>query len=381
MYDPIELPAETLDLRDLTWQIAKKYQMPLESRILSGEQLARTDLIPGREAAKDAGLWGLTLPEDVGGADLSMFNLVSITEVAARPLAQLRFGGDNIPAALLTATGRQKQRYADPLLSGAKDFCFAQTEPGGGADPARAIRARAVRDGDEWVINGTKVFISAVEFSDIVFVVVRTDGPGTRPGVSMIAVDLDNPGLTIGRAIEVLGGMTLHELFFDNCRVPDYALLGSEGSGFGQAQKMLSAARMTVGATALGIATRALEMTIDYAKSREAFGGPLADKQVIQGFIADSWMEIHQARLALYNAAKRTDDGHDTRVEAGMVKLLGTETVGRVLDRAIQVHGAAGVAFDNPLSHWYGLQRLARIYEGPTEVHKYRVIARKLLAS
>lgn len=144
---------------------------------------------------------------------------------------------------------------------------------------------------------------------------------------------------------------------------------------------MLGSARMGVAATALGIATRALGMTVEYARQRQAFGSPHSRKQAAQGFVVDSWMEIHQARPALCNAARRTDEGHDTRVEAALVEVLGTEVVGRVLDRAIQVHGAAGVALDNPLPHWYGAQRNARIYEGPTEVHKYHVIARRLPGS
>ncbi|MGG7099868.1 acyl-CoA dehydrogenase family protein [Rhodococcus sp. 24CO] len=381
MYDPIEFPEETRDIRDLTTKICEKYQMPLEERILAGEKLTHTDFEPGIRAAREAGLWGLSLPEELGGANLSCYNLVAVQEAASKPLAPLRFWGE-LPPFLWNASGKQKELYADPVLSGEKAFCFAQTEPSGGSDPAGSIRTRAVRDGAEWVITGNKVFITAVDFADFVFVVAVT-GTDQRQqgGISMFVVDIDNPGLKITREIDVLGGTRVHELFFDNCRVPAHALLGAEGGGFGQAQQMLSAARMTVGAAALGIAWRALEMMTGYAKQREAFGSRLADKQAVQGFIVDSWIEIHQARLAMYHAAQRTDEGHDTRVEAGMVKVLGTETAGRVLDRAIQVYGGAGVSFDNPLAHWYGLQRLARIYEGPTEVHKYQVIARKLLNS
>lgn len=379
MYDPIDLPDETIALRELVMRIVEDHQMPLEKRILDGEQLTRADFAAGAKAARDAGLWGLTLPAEHGGAGLSAFNLMAVTETAAWSLAQLRFGG-SIPAALLTAEGEQRTRYTEPLLAGTMDYAFAQTEPGGGADPGGSIRTRAVRDGDGWVLTGNKVFISRVADADVIFVVAVTDG-GKRQhgGISMFAVEKDNPGLVISREIETLGGMKVHELFFEDCRVPGYAVLGGEGGGFKAAQALLSSARMTVAATSLGVATRALTMMIGYAKQRTAFGGPLSDKQAVQGMIVDSWTEIHTARLALYNAARRTDAGHDTRVEAGMVKVLGTETSGRVLDRAIQVHGAAGVSLDSPLAHWYGLQRMARIYEGPTEVHKYHVIARKLL--
>lgn len=379
MYDPIDLPEETVALRDLTLRIVSDHQMPLEKRILDGEELSEDDYAPGRDAARAAGLWGLTVPEEHGGAGLPVLDLMAVTETAAWSLAQLRFGG-SLPAGLLTADGEQRERYTEPILAGSKQYAFAQTEPGGGADPGGSIRTRAVRSGDDWVLNGNKVFISRVASADVVFVVAVTDGDKRQHGgISMFAVDKDNPGLIVSREITTLGGMKVHELFFEDCRVPGYAVLGGEGTGFRQAQALLSNARMTVAATALGIATRALAMTIDYAKQRASFGGPLSEKQAVQGMIVDSWTEIHTARLALYNAARRTDAGHDTRVEAGMVKVLGTETVGRVLDRAIQVHGAAGVSLDNPLAHWYGLQRMSRIYEGPTEVHKYHVIARKLL--
>ena len=380
LYDPIDRPAQTRELRALVRRICDDYQMPLEKRILAGDELTAADYAVGAEAARSAGLWGLGLPEEYGGANLSMYDLINCFEEASRPLAQLRFGG-NVPEALLTATGAQRERYTEPMLAGTMRYAFAQTEPSGGGDPGGSIRTRATRDGDGWVINGNKVFISAVAFADVILVVALTDAElRQRGGISIFVVDKSNPGLKITREIEVLGGMKIHELFFDNCRVDAHALLGNAGAGFKQAQTLLSGARMTVAATALGIADRALEMMIDYSKQRNVFGGLLSEKQAVQGFIVDSWMEIHQTRLALYNAAGRTDAGYDTRVEAGMVKVLGTETVGRVLDRAIQVHGASGASLDNPLAHWYGLQRLSRIYEGPSEVHKYHVIAKKLLA-
>ncbi|MFV0533523.1 MAG: acyl-CoA dehydrogenase family protein [Cumulibacter sp.] len=379
VFSPIDRPQETEDLRALVRTLVDDHQMPLEQRILRGDELREADYLPGRNAARDAGLWGLSTSEEHGGADLSVYNLINVFEVASWSLAQLRFGG-NVPEALLNATGQLRSRYADPMIAGEKRYAFAQTEPSGGGDPGGSIRTRAVRDGDEWIIDGNKVFISAVAAADVILVVAVTDDKlRQRGGISIFLVDKDNPGLQISREIEVLGGMKIHELFFEDCRVPEYAMLGAEGTGFRQAQRLLSTARMTVAATALGIADRALEMMTEYSKQRQAFGSPLSEKQAIQAFIVDSWMEIHQTRLALYNAAERTDKGYDTRVEAGMVKVLGTETVGRVLDRAIQVHGAAGASLDNPLAHWYGLQRLSRIYEGPSEVHRYHVIAKRLL--
>jgi acyl-CoA dehydrogenase len=162
--------------------------------------------------------------------------------------------------------------------------------------------------------------------------------------------------------------------------VDELSMIGMEGAGFKGAQKALSAARFDVAARALGIAQRAYEMMVDYAKQRVVFEGPLADKQAVQTMIVDSWLDIQQTRLMLYSCAEKDDRGEDTRVEASVMKMQGTEMVGRVLDRAIQVHGAAGCTYESPLAHWYDSQRMARIYEGPTEVHKYRVLARHLLA-
>jgi acyl-CoA dehydrogenase len=153
-----------------------------------------------------------------------------------------------------------------------------------------------------------------------------------------------------------------------------------EGTGFSGAQKALSAARFEVGARAIGIAQRCYEMMVEYAKTRVAFGGPLSEKQAIQSMIVDSWIEIQQSRLMMFAAAEKEDRGQDTRIEAGMIKMVATEMVGRVIDRAIQIHGGAGCTYESPLAHWYDGQRLARVYEGPTEVHKYRVLARHLLA-
>jgi acyl-CoA dehydrogenase len=380
MYDPIDLPEETLALKGLARQLVTRFQMPLEERMLQGETLTWEHDLPGTAAAKEAGLWGLTLPEEWGGANLSAFDRVAIEEEASRSLVPLKFGG-TVFGGLLHGSDTQKEEYLYPVLAGTKRYAFAQTEPGGGADPGRTIRTTARRKDGRWVITGSKVFVSNVTQADFLIVVAVTDAKRRqRGGITNFIVDKSNPGLHLGREIQTIGGMLLHEMFFDECEVPADAVVGTEGQGFHDAQFALTNARLGVGAASLGITGRALEMMIDQARQRELFGSPLSSKQATQGYVTDSWMELHQARLALYNAAHRVDQGKDIRVEASMVKLLGTELAGRVLDRAVQVHGAAGVALDNPLAHWYGMQRMARLYEGPTEVHKYQVLARKLLA-
>jgi acyl-CoA dehydrogenase len=373
-----EFREDTRAVKDLVRRLVNDFQMPLEARVLRGETLTHTDYEPGRQAAKKAGLWGLGMPQEFGGAALPLVDRLAITEENFRCLTPVRFGGKALPS-LLALQGEQRARYLDPFLAGTKSLAFAQTEPGGGSDPAGAIRTQARRKGDGWVINGTKVWISNVADADVVFVVARTDKDKRASGISMFAVEAGNPGM-VKREIPMLGGFRTHELIFDACELPGHALVSAEGGGFRNAQQALSAARFDVAARALGIAQRCLDMMIGYAKDRVLFGEPLSEMQSAQAAIVDSWVEIQQNQLLLYRSAEKHDHGEDTRVEAGMVKMTCTEMADRVIDRAIQLYGAAGCALDNPLAHWYNHQRLARIYEGPTELHKYRVLARHLLS-
>ena len=369
---------ETAAIVELTRRLVKDHQMPLEKRILAGEDLAPSDYQPGCEAAKAAGLWGLTAPESLGGIDLPIVTYLAIFEEKCKCLAEIQFGGSCPLPNLYGLEGEQKQRYLDPVLSGEKRLCFAQTEPSGGADPAMSINTKATHDGGGWVINGDKIWISNFANADHVYVVARTEKGKGAAGISMFAVETDNPGIT-AREIPMLGQFKTHQLIFDDCKVDELSLIGGEGAGFAGAQKSLSAARFEVGARALGIAQRCYDMMVDYAKTRHAFGGPLSEKQAIQSMIVDSWVEIQQNRLLMYACAEKADEGLDTRVEAGMIKMVCTEMVSKIIDRAIQIHGAAGGTYESPLAHWHDGQRLARIYEGPTEVHKFRVLARHLL--
>jgi acyl-CoA dehydrogenase len=374
-----ELPDETKALKQLVRQLVEKYQMPLEEKALRGEPITLGDLVPGRRAAKEAGLWGLSLPKEYHGANLSTLDNVVVTEENERCLVPLAFGG-RVPGFLLRLNERQKERYLYPVLTGQKRYAFAQTEPSGGSDPGGQIRTTATRRGAGWVVNGSKVFITFADVADFFIVVAVTD-PERRQhgGMTLFLVDRDTPGLTLGRAIRMLGGRTTYELFLDNVEVPDDAVVGRPGIGFALAQGLLSTARMNIGAKAVGIAGRCVEMMIAHAGTRFAFGETLAHKQAVQAMIVDSWVDVHQTRLVTYHAAWKNDRGEDTRVEAGLVKFLGSEMVGRVVDRAVQLHGAAGAALDSPLAHWYASVRTMRIYEGPTELQRYRVVARALL--
>jgi alkylation response protein AidB-like acyl-CoA dehydrogenase len=374
-----ELPEETRALRDLVRRLVEKHQMPLEQKLLRGETITPADLAPGRRAAKDAGLWGLSLSKEYGGAALSTLDNVVVAEESERCLVPLSFGG-RVPGFLFRLNEKQRERYLHPVLKGEKRYAFAQTEPSGGSDPGGQIKTSAVRKGAGWLINGSKVFITGVATADFYIVVAVTDAERRQHGgISLFLVDRDTPGVSIGRTIQHIGGRITHELFFNDVEVSDDSMVGKPGTGFSSAQGLLSKARMNIGAKAVGIADRCVEMMIAHARTRVAFGDVLARKQAVQSSIVDSWVDVHQTRLVVYHAAWKNDRGEDTRVEAGLVKFLGSEMVGRVVDRAMQLHGASGTSLDSPLAHWYAGVRLMRVYEGPTDVQRYQVVARSLL--
>lgn len=372
-----EFKEETRALVDLVGRITKDYQVQLETRKLRGEKLTLADYAPGREAARTAGLWGLSLPTELGGANLSLVDRLAVIEENRKCLTPIRFGGEILPE-LLHVQGEQKIRYLDPFLADATLICFALTEPGGGSDPARNTLSYARREGSCWVINGSKIWVSEFEDADRVFVFARTAAGKSADTLSMFAVEKGNPGL-IARPVPMLGGYTTHQLTFDNCKVDSFARIGTEGAGFKGAQDSLNATRFANAAATIGIAQRCYEMMVQCAKQRSLFGGPLSEKQAIQSMIVDCWIEIQQSRAMMYTCAEKHDRGADTRVEASMTKLVCTEMVGRVIDRAIQIHGGAGCTYESPLAHWYDVQRMSRIWVGASEVLKYRVLARHLL--
>ncbi len=355
-----ELSEESRMLQQLVRSLVLRYAAPLEAKILRDEPVTDEDMAPARSAVKDAGLLN---------PDLSTIDNVVVTEENSRYLVSLPIHE------MFRETGPDGRTIR---------FAFAQTEPSGGSDPGNNMQTTAVRDGDNWVINGAKTFITGADVAEVIYVMAVTD-PEKRQhgGISQFRVPRDTPGVTVGRRIRVLGreNTTLgpHEVFFDNVVVPHSAVVGSEGTGFRIAQRMLSNQRMNIGARSIGIAQRCYDMMVEYSKSRVLFGTPLAEKQAIQSMIVDTYVDVHTTRLLVWDAAFKNDRGLDTRVEAGLVKFIGSEMVHRVVDRAIQVHGGYGVSFDLPFAHWYTSIRPMRVYEGPTEVQKYQVVARYLL--
>jgi len=343
--------------------------------------------IPGEDyerlskKTKDAGMWCLSVPEEYGGAGLDCFSMTILME----EMTQHRNGlynpcygvlGRMPPDIIFKGTKEQIEKYAIPTINGERTGTFfAITEPSGGSDPARAIQTTAVRDGDEWVLNGTKVFSTGAGTANWGIVFART-GEG-RGGISAFIVETDTPGFSTS-PIPVIRPLYPFEISMMDCHIPSGNLLGEEGKGFELVTTLLGKARFPYSAGNLGVAVAAHRMAIDYAKKRVVFGRELSQKQAIQWMLADSEVEIRAARWLIWEGAWKVDRGEDYRQEASIAKLYSSEVLGRVVDRAVQIHGAYGVSKELPLERWYREARIRRIGEGPSEVHRF-VISRNLL--
>lgn len=382
MDNGFQLSNETKMLQTWMREYVRKEILPLETT-MDPEDI----MIPAEDyerlsrKTRKAGMWNLGIPEKYGGAGLSCFEITVLME----EMAQHRNGlygtcygtlGRSVPNIIFSGTEEQIQKYAIPTLEGKrKGTFFAITEPTGGSDPAHAIQTSAVRKGDEWVLNGTKVFISGAGKADWGIIFART-GEG-RGGISAFIVETDTPGFKTS-PIYVLRPSFPYEVSLMDCRVPHENLLGEEGRGFELVTSLLGMARFPYSAANLGVAVAAHRMAVDYARKREVFGRKLGDKQAIQWMLADSEVEIRSARWLIWEGAWKVDRGEDYRQEASIAKLASSEILGRVVDRAVQIHGAYGVSKELPLERWYREARIRRIGEGPSEVHRF-VISRNLL--
>jgi acyl-CoA dehydrogenase len=350
---------------------------------LEGDLDPDADELPADQAArlvglvKDMGLYGLDIPAEYGGPGLDLMTRTLLAEEISQHRAGLyapcygAFGGAGL-AQLYEATEDQKERYLYPTLRGEKSGFFALTEPSGGSDPGRAIQTTAVPDGDEWVLNGTKLYISGADTAQFGIVFARTGGPG-RDGITCFIVDAD------ARVVHSLrNAHPATEIEFVDCRVPGANVLGEVNKGFAIANDRLSRNRIPYSASCIGVAVKAQEMAIDWARQRETFGAVLASRQAVQWMLVDNELDIRQARWLTLAAAARADRGEPFRTEAAMAKLVATEAASRVVDRAMQIHGGAGMTKDLPLERWYRELRIRRVGEGASEVQRL-IIARDLL--
>jgi acyl-CoA dehydrogenase len=345
-----------------------------------------------RAKAKHAGLWAPHLPPQAGGTGEGFLDYAQLNEEIGRSLyAQLIFGcqapdAGNGEILWLFGTEEQQERFLRPLVAGDVRSFFSMTEPDvSGSDPT-SLRTRAVRDGDEWVIDGHKWFSSGADGAafGIVMAVTDPDAPPHRRA-TQILVPADTPGVEIVRPISTMGhtgrGWTTHcEVRYTGVRVPLANTLGEPGAGFRIAQKRLGPGRIHHVMRWLGQMQRAFELMCEYALHRHAFGSPHADKQTVQNWIADSAAEIQACRLMTMDAARKIDDGDEARVEISLIKFHAARVLQDVIDRAIQVHGARGLTDETPLAAMALQARGARIYDGPDEVHRM-VVARRILDS
>ena len=381
-----ELSEEHRMIRDLMARFVRDELLPLEKAVLAreasggGYSLTPEERAPIDAKSKELGLWGLDAPAEFGGSDLPVMAMVGIEEEKGKTITPYTLPPDspNLRMLMTTCNEDQKKRYLEPYARGELTSAIAISEPGAGGDPA-GMTTRAVRDGDDWVINGRKIWVSRVGYADFTILMAVTDkAKGARGGISAFLVDKDTPGFNVLRRIPMLGGAYTYELTFEDLRLPTSQLLGREGYGFAPMQQRLSSRRVQMAAWCTGMAQRALDMMIEYAPQRVTFGLPLSERQAVQWWITDAATKIHACRLMTYDAAWKIDRGEEPRNEVAMIKVYSTEMAWEVIDHAMQTFGGMGMTKELPLQMMANKVRLMRVYEGPTEVHKM-VIARRLI--
>ncbi|HKY25956.1 MAG TPA: acyl-CoA dehydrogenase family protein [Gaiella sp.] len=385
-------PPEYVEARGRYRAFMDEHIYPNEAAIEREDDEALGLLAELREQAREAGLWAPHVPPEAGGTGRGFLYYACLNEEIGRSAyAQLVFGcqapdAGNAEILHLFGTNDQKARFLRPLVAGETRSFFAMTEPDvAGSDPT-LLRTRAVRDGDDWVIDGHKWFSSGADGAGfaVVFAISAPDAEPHRRG-TMILVPAETPGVDVVRPVPVMGhagrGWNTHcEVRFSDVRVPVANTLGGEGEAFRLAQKRLGPGRIHHVMRWLGQMQRAFELMCRYANEREAFGGPLADKQTVQNWVADSAAEIQACRLMTMDTARKIDEGSEARVEVSLLKVYAANVLVEVIDRAIQVHGARGLTDETPLAGMAMHARAARIYDGPDEVHRMTA-ARRILRS
>jgi acyl-CoA dehydrogenase len=384
-----ELLEEHVMLKDLVTRFVQDELLPLEAATLGrdasgqGVHLTKEELQALDAKANDLGLFGLDAPESAGGFNLPEVAMIGVNEEMGKTITPYILPPDspNLRMLISAADDRQKEAYLEPHVRGETVSAIGVSEPGAGADPAQ-MKTKAVRDGDDWVLNGRKIWISKADIADFTIVMAITDKElGGRGGMSAFLVDNDTPGFKVVRAIPMIGGHDTFEIELDDCRVPTWKLLGEEGKGSVPMQLRLGARRLEIAANCIGMAQRSLDMICEYAPQRVTFGEPLSKRQTIQWWIADAEMRIHACRLMAYDAAWKMDQGRDIRHEISMVKVVATEMASDIIDNAMQTFGAMGMTKEMPLYMMANKVRTMRIYDGPSEVHRMVVARNKLRKS
>jgi acyl-CoA dehydrogenase len=375
-----ELSPEQKKLKATAKEFVEEYCIPLEKTWPEFAPAPTEEVKRLRKMMQARELIGISVPEQYGGRGLGALGYVSACqEIAKTPVLRFDFGvrGFDPHPGLYEGTEYQKEKYLVPTAKGEKTYIFAFSEPNAGSDLA-AMQTRAVREGDNYILSGIKIFSPDPNNFDYTIVYAVTDPNKGHRGISVFLVDRGTPGYRVTRLIETMGFGKVAEIVYENCKVPAANLLGQEGEGFRLGQRELNSNRIMIGCGHIGIAERCLSMAKDYAKQRVTFGQPLAERQAIQWMLADSALEIETGRWLGYHAAWKLDKGEDVRMEAAMVKLHGLEVANRVVDRAMQIFGGMGYTKELIIERFYRFVRASKIAEGTTEMMK-RVIARGLL--
>lgn len=384
------LPEELRMLRDTVGRFVREELLPLERDVIRREAergLTDAPLIdPDVEAelgrkAKAIGLHGIDVPEEYGGQNLGMLAKAVVIEELKTSIVPFVLPPDSPNLWMLreTCKGEQIEKYLLPYASGEKKSAIAISEPGAGSDPA-GMKTRAEYKNGKWVINGQKIWISHARHADFIIVMAVTDpAKGSRGGMTAFLVDKGTKGLSIPSVFNTMGEHAPYAVFLDNVELSDDQVLGEVGNGFGPMQNRLGVRRMEIACRALGYARRCMDLMLTQANERKTFGALLAERQQVQWWLADSWQEMEMVRWITWRLAWKMDQGEKNwRREAAMVKLQGSEMIARVSDRAIQLLGGMGVSKDLPLEYIARACRVLRIFEGPSEVHRW-FIARDLL--
>ncbi len=370
-------------LRETVARFVTERLIPREAEVVE------TNAVPADvvDEMKALGLFGLSISPDYGGLGLTMSEEVQVVFELGRASPAFRsVAGTNIgigsQSIVMAGTDEQKAKYLPALASGDLIGSFALTEPDAGSD-AMALRTAAKKDGDHYILNGTKRYITNAPSAGLFSVMARTAPERKADAISCFLVEADTPGIRIGTPDKKMGqrGALTCDVIFEDCRVPASALLGGkEGNGFRTAMKVLDKGRLHIAALCVGIADRLIRESVLYAKDRRQFGQPIAEFQLIQAMLADSEADTYAARCMILDAARLRDQGANTTRQAACAKMFASEMVGRIADRAVQIFGGAGYMADYPVERFYRDVRLFRIFEGTTQIQQL-VIARELLKS
>lgn len=390
------IPEEYMMLKESMREFVKREMMPLEKTLLERELSLWSKpgpLIPEEDhqrllqKAKELGFWGLEVEEKFGGQGLGMLAKTLVVEEMCKCLVGFSPHAFTLPPDAPNlyylndcCSEVQREKYYKPYCDGKLDSAMACTEPGAGSDVS-GLKTKAVKKEGKWVINGTKTFTSKCDYPNVFFILIAVTDPeaSSKDKFTAFLIDREHPGVRIGREIPVIGAMPTWDLILEDVEVGDNAVLGDVGKAFVPLQNRFGVRRIELASRCTGMAERLIQMMIDQANNRVTFGKPLAERGVVQNWIADSTIELESVRWLLYYAAWKSDQGYkDLRIEGASVKVAATEMLTRIADRAIQVHGGLGVSSELGIEHVARMVRIWRILEGPSEIHRW-LIARQIL--